>query len=98
MTTKSKHTKENVEADPQEPSVLAAPASAPIPPGLNDIREDGAPVIGHFVEITKGDDKGLVGTLKEVQGDTAVVVDRKAPLHVVSAPLADVVATDPNGR
>lgn len=95
--TKAKHpAKEETTED--APSVVAAPASAPIPPGLNDTREDGAPVIGHFVEITDGDDKGLVGTLKEIQGDTAVVVDRHAPLHNVSAPLADVVAADPNGR
>jgi hypothetical protein len=81
MTTKTK-----------TPDIPAAPISGPVAPGLNDTRGDEAPVLGHFVEITKGDDKGFFGVFVELQGETAVVRSHRNPNHRVSAPYADIKA------
>lgn len=64
MTTATKPTKVDI------PS---APVSSPVPPGLNDRRADSEPIIGHFVEVTKGEYEGRYGVFIELEGETAVI-------------------------
>jgi len=97
MTTKTKAKAEAPDPRP-EATVVSAPISAPAKPGFNDRREDGAPVIGHFVEVTKGEDKGFFGVLQEVQEDTAVVRGHTNPLQRVSCPFEDLEASELHRR
>lgn len=78
--------------------VVFAPISAPQPPALNDKREDGAPILNHFVEVTSGDDKGFVGVFLELQGDTAVVRSKSDTGYRVSCPFSDLKAHEPYSR
>jgi hypothetical protein len=94
-TTKAADKPKAVEEHKKAP---ASPVSSPVPPGLNDRREDGAPVLGHFVEITKGDDKGFFGVFVEAEGENAVVRSRSDAGVRKVAPIADLVASDVNRR
>jgi hypothetical protein len=78
--------------------VVPAPVSGPVPPALNDTRADDQPVVGHSVEVTKGDDKGFFGVFVEAEGDNAVLRGRGDAGVRKVVPLADVVPASPYRR
>jgi hypothetical protein len=95
---------QHMSAKPKNATTLPpSPVSGPVPPGLNDRRADDEPVVGHFVEVTDGEHKGLFGTFTELAEteDTepqAVVVPRDNPLSRVTVPYADITPSSPNRR
>lgn len=103
MSTKAKpKSKSSTSSKPKTTAAKAqnipTPVNSPVGPGLNDVRADGEPVVGHFVEVTKGEDKGLFGTLHEVDGETAVVIPRNSPGTRRPVPFADLVPAEPYRR
>ena len=75
-TRKAQAAKEEAPADPR---VTAAPN--PVPPSSNDRRADDQAIIGHFVEVTGGKEKGAYGVAIEVtdadkNGEPELVVVR----------------------
>lgn len=103
MTTKAKSKTQTTKSSPKKTAAAKAkdiptPVASPVGPGLNDVRADGEPVVGHFVEVTKGEDKGLFGTLHEVDGETAVVIPRNSPGTRRPVPFADIVPAEPYRR
>lgn len=82
----------------QHPEVASAPT--PIPPAINDVREDSAAVLGHFVEVIKGDHKGRYGVFEEIGNDekTAVVRSRDADSLRFTCPVADLVPAEAGRR
>lgn len=105
MATKTKAkskatTKKTTTADarPARGEAIPAPVSGPVPPGLNDRRADGEPVVGHFVEVTKGDDEGFFGIFVEADGTDAVVRSHSDPGVRKSVPLANLKASSRERR
>jgi hypothetical protein len=99
MTTKSttKSTKAKTTTKAKSRTV-PAPVTGPVPPGLNDVRADGEPVVGGFVEVTKGDNKGFFGVFLEAEGDDAVIGSRADAGYRITVPLADIEPSSPNRR
>lgn len=95
--SKTKTTKAKPEAasaaGPQEavhPAVAAAPT--PVPAGINDRREDDAPVLGHFVDVVSGEHEGRYGVFETLNsdGETAVVRSRDAESERLVCDLSDL--------
>ena len=70
-----------------------APATSPIPAGLNDTRGDGEPVLGQFVEVTKGKHEGDYGVFLELQGTDAVLRLRDETGQRVVVPVTSLKAS-----
>ncbi len=103
MATKTKakaKTKRTTTADarPKREVAIPAPVSGPVPPGLNDRRSDSDPIVGHFVEVTEGDDKGFFGIFVEAYGTDAVVRSHKDPGVRMSVPLSALVPSERERR
>jgi hypothetical protein len=96
MTTKAKP--KNPDSRPKGKAVVPAPVSGPVPPGMNDTRADDQPVIGQFVEVTKGEHKGFFGVFLEAEGNDAVVRNRSDAGVRIVVPLADLAPSSPNRR
>lgn len=92
MATATSERKAAPKSTPSE-SIPVAPISGPVPAGLNDIREDGAPVIGGFVEVTKGEHEGTYGVFLELHGDEAVLRARDDTGQRLSVPYDALVAS-----
>lgn len=75
-------------------------APTPVPATINDIREDSAAVLGHFVEVTKGEHEGRYGVFEELgrDGKTAVVRTRDADSMRLTCPVADLVPAEAGRR
>jgi hypothetical protein len=108
MTTKAKTTRATSKTSTSKRSspkttkakaeAIPAPVASPVGPGLNDTRADGEPVVGHFVEVTKGEDKGFFGVLLEVEGETAVLRARDAAGVRKPVPFANIAPAEPYRR
>lgn len=81
---------EQTPTETRKRKVIPAPVSSPVPGGLNDIRADDEPVLGHFVEVTSGKHKGRYGVFFEVEGDDVAVVRDRATAERVAVPLSSV--------
>ena len=84
--------------EPVHPGIDAAPT--PIAATINDIREDDAAVLGHFVEVTKGEHKSRYGVFEELgkDGKTAVVRTRDADSIRLTCPVADLIPAQAGRR
>lgn len=99
MPTKAPtHDKDEVKASTHKPQFVPAPASGPVGPSLNDIRADDEAVLGHNVEVTKGDDKGFYGVFWATEGDDAIVRSRADAQEYITVPIKDLVPADPFRR
>lgn len=71
-----------------------APVSGPVPAQLNDTRADGDPILGQFVEVTKGKHEGTYGVFLELEGDnTAVIRARDEIGQRLTVPLTSLKAS-----
>lgn len=89
MSAKPKKAAKPKEETVVDPRVDAGPGA--VPSTINDVRADDEPVLGHFVEIVKGENKGRYGVFEEVFGDTGVVRTRDADMLRLTCPLSDMV-------
>lgn len=91
-STKSETPKKATKSDVEE---LAArsPVTSPVPAGLNDTRGDGEPVLGQFVEVTKGEHEGGYGVFLELQGTDAVLRLRDETGQRVVVPVTSLKAS-----
>lgn len=78
----------------EDTASVPAPPSGPVPRGLNDVRGDEAPVLGHSVEVTEGEHAGTFGTFDSLEGSEAVVTPRAAPLSRVTVPVTSLRPAD----
>lgn len=82
----------------EDTASVPAPTSGPVPRGLNDVRGDEAPVLGHSVEVIDGEHAGTFGTFDSLEGNEAVVTPRSAPLSRVTVPVTSLRPADSNRR
>lgn len=87
MATVEKEHKAAAKPTPVE-GVPVAPVTGPVPLGLNDRREDGAPVLGAFVEVTEGEHQGTYGVFLGLEGDTAIIRARDETGQRLTVPFA----------
>ena len=100
MSTQTKSSSQTTSSDApnltkSEVSDLAerAPVTSPVPAGLNDTRGDGEPVLGQFVEVTKGEHEGAYGVFMELQGADAVLRLRDETGQRVVVPVTSLKAS-----
>ncbi len=99
MATKKKTPKKKAAepAAPVEDHRLAA-APTPVPPSLNDSRADDDAVLGHFVDVVSGPEKGAYGVFIEAQGDDAVVRTRDDDSRRFTTPIKNLVPAESGRR
>ena len=97
-TRARKTTRSAEEGRTEDTTAVPAPTSGPAPRGLNDIRGDSAPVLGHAVEVVEGEHQGTFGTFESLEGDQAVITPRSAPQSRVTVPVESLRPADVNRR
>lgn len=86
---RTKPTTSTTPAESVHPGVKAAPI--PVPATINDVREDEAPVLGHFVDVVSGPHKGRYGVFMEAGSNgTAVVRTRDDASERLSVRVSDL--------
>jgi hypothetical protein len=87
-------------AEPEANSRDLDAAPTPAPPGINDVREDGAAVLGHFVEVVDGKHKGRYGVFEEVStsGRGAIVRTRDNDSARITCDISDLVPAEAGRR
>jgi len=75
---------------PADPRLKGAPV--PVARTANDVREDSAPVVGHFVEVVSGPYKGRYGVFLELgqDGKTATVRTRDSASERLTTSVSDL--------
>lgn len=73
--------------------IANSPVTSPVPAGLNDTRADGEPILGGFVEVTKGEHEGDYGVFLELQGTDAVLRLRDETGQRVVVPVTSLKAS-----
>lgn len=86
---KTKPTTSTTPAESVHPGVKAAPT--PVPATINDVREDEAAVLGHFVDVVTGPHKGRYGVFMEAGSNgTAVIRTRDDASERLSLKVSDL--------
>lgn len=68
------------------------------PLGINDVRADDEAVLGHFVEVVNGEEKGAYGVFEEVEGDDAIVRTRDNDSRRIVVPIKDLIPAQAGRR
>jgi hypothetical protein len=73
-------------------------APTPVPPGINDVRDDSAAVLGHFVDVVGGEHEGRYGVFEVVEGKNAIVRTRDNDSALITCKISDLVPAEAGRR
>jgi hypothetical protein len=92
-STKSESAPKKATKSDIEELIARSPVTSPVPAGLNDRRADSEPILGQFVEVTKGEHEGDYGVFLELQGTDAVLRLRDETGQRVVVPVTSLKAS-----